>query len=152
MKMNNYKKQYSVNKSISSVWEEMHNLTGYTDYKVSNIHKKDKDTWCFDFYFAKNKFSKVIANSITGKAYSKVDNLTSVEIKYGSTASTFYVFVPFLVISIIDSFIRENPINLTTRVLLMICILAGYTYVFYRDSKLNLYEFLKKLKLEENTD
>lgn len=152
MKMNNYKIQYSISKPISQVWEEMHGLTGYADYKVSNINKKNGDTWYFDFYFLKNRFSKILASSISGKAYSKDDSLTSIEIKYGSTASTIYVSAAYIVIALINSFISDSMPNWTAKALFMLCMVFGYIYAYNRASKLSLYEFVKKLKLEETSE
>jgi hypothetical protein len=151
MKMKNNKMQYKINKPISSIWEEMHALTGYSEYKVSNIHKKNEDTWYFDFFFFKNRFSKILANSIIGKAYSKDDSLTSIEIKYESTASAIYALVAYMGIVSMNSFIRDNNLKWTGIVLLMLCISLGYCYIYNKESNVNLYEFVKKLNLEETS-
>jgi hypothetical protein len=151
MKTKNYKMQYTINKPISSVWEEMHALTGYSDYKVSNIHKKNEDTWYFEFFFFKNRFSKILASSIKGKAYSKDDRLTSIEIKYESTASTIYTLVAYMGIVSMNNFIRDSILKWTAIVLLMLCISLGYSYIYNKESNVNLYEFVKKLNLEDTS-
>ena len=147
-----YKKQYSINTSISNVWEEIRGLSGYSDCEVSNIHKKNDGTWHFTFSLLKSRFSKIMSNTIVGRAYSKDDSLTIIEIKYGSTVSSIYLMAAVSIISFIGSYIGDNLLNITTIIILIFCILGAYIHAYHREAKSNLIDFVEKMKLEEASE
>ena len=151
MKLNIYKKQFEMNKSISSVWEEIRDLPGYSysGSKVSNIHKENEDTWYFTFYFEKGIFSRIMSGALNGKAKSKDDNLTSIVIRSGSYLATVFTIVQCILIILVLNFVGGIVLNLTIKVLLMICIVFGFMFAHNRESKMNIVEFVKKLHLEE---
>lgn len=147
-----YKKQYVINTSISTVWDEIRELNGYYNCEVSNIHKKNDDTWNFTFSLLKGRFSKMVLNTINGRAYSRDDSLTIIEIKYGSTVSNIYLMSAVVIMSFIDGFIIDNIASMATKITLMLCILGVYLYVYDRDAKANLIDFIRDMKIEEASE
>ena len=149
MKINICEKQYSTDKSISAICEEIRGLTGYSDYMVSNIHKKNGDTWYFTFSFTKGKFSRIKSSIISGKVFSKDDGITRIKMKSSSYVSTLFSTAAYIVIVLITSFVRGIILNIVIIAILMISLFLDFIYVRNRESRIDLYEVAKKLKLEE---
>jgi hypothetical protein len=150
MKINIFKRKLELNKSISSVWEEIRNLTGYSDSKVSNIHKENEDTWYFTFYFEKGKFSRIMSATLNGKVSSKDDSLTTIEIKSGSYFVAAFTIAECILLIFVFNFVKEIVLNMAIKVILVICIFFSFIFAHNRESKLNIDEFIKKLHLDED--
>jgi hypothetical protein len=142
--------QCELNRSISTVWEEVRDLSGYSDRKISNIHKENEDTWYFTFYFEKRRFSRIMSPTISGRAYSKDDSLTKIEMKSGSYLATFFTLTACILFIFVNSFISGIFSNMVIKVLLMTCIVFAFIFIHNKESKSNIDEFVKKLHIEDN--
>ena len=151
MKLNIYQRQYELNRSISTVWEEVRDLAGYSDSKISNIHKENEDTWYFTFYFEKRMFTRIMSPTISGTAYSKDDSLTKIEMKSGSYLATVFTLLACILFIFVNSFISGIFSNMVIKVLLMTCIVFAFIFIHNRESESNINEFIRKLHLDDKT-
>lgn len=147
MKHSNYEKEYTVDKSISTVWEEFHSIKGYYENNVSNINKENMDTWYFTYSFRKSRFSSITLSSVSGKVYSKDDSLTMIKMRSGSYFATLLNIVAYIVLIFSINYSVGIVLNAIIKLVLMIFIVFVFINVHNRETKSNVCMLAKELQL-----
>lgn len=145
-------KEYRTDRDISSVWEDVRNLTCYYDSEFSSIHKRDEATWYFTFFLRDGKYSLITSTLIKGKVYSKDDNLTIIEIEANTTFSTIFLIVMYILCLTLAFLLREKYQILILQAIILLFGLLINAIERNRRMELSINKFAEKLKLQENVE
>jgi hypothetical protein len=145
MMFKNYNRHYEVYRDISAVWDEIRSFA-----EASSISKIDKDTWGFTFSYCKDRYSSLSLPVTTGKASSKGDNLTVIDITSNSFISGSLSIIGFVAMIILINSIKSRTLNIFIKVLLVLGFIFGLVFLHNRETKANICELEQRLKQLES--